>query len=353
MEISIVVCLGDRNGNNFQKLYDNIVAVMKDNFELVVVDNRTNISVSIDFTQPFITYINPGINTRQLHGRMLGFKVSHGDYIWFIDDDDEIVARPPVCNGTDIMILGTITSDTYDIQEYKIHGKCIDYTRPFVFFGAFNTWDITTCYSSQIEFQLWNKLIKRECLDKVYSALADEDLTGVSCNEDVFITCMLPLYSTLRVVYYNACYYIYNVDSSTVSFKGKIHSVTQFLTAIYGWDKFWRLADKYLYNVTEGYQNDIWYRLHYICTCAADDNILYECYKALKKLTHTRNIFELMSIKQKYYNKRDMLVPLNKAVMNIKKLAKIDGYDISIKDVLNMILGGKYAEHSEANGNVL
>jgi len=357
MEISIVVCLGDRNGNNFQRLYDNIVAVMKDNFELVVVDNRNSKPVDLDFTQPFITYVNPGVNTRQLHGRMLGFEASYGDYIWFIDDDDEIVARPPVIKDMDITVLQAHCKDFKDLGNKEgFNWYTIDTQAPLVY-HKYLTFDLKDLDSKMIGVLLWRKLIKRSVLDDAYNVLCSAgDITGISHNEDVIITRMLTYNNRyLSVYFYNAVYYNYDIGSSTCSFDTKVDSSNKIEPTLIGYDKGWHLLDSLLPYDEVHYrrQADLWFRLCMLISWRTTDAVRLDCFNLLKKYTHKSSLDEMLAV-YKYNFITDMFGRrVGEVVKGIQQLSKAENKPKSKYEIMYILTGGKYAEHSKTNGDVL
>lgn len=355
MEISIVVCLGDRNGNNFQRLYDNIVAVMIDNFEIVVVDNRTNKSVNIDFTQRFITYISNTANTRQLHGRMLGFKASHGDYIWFIDDDDEIVARPPVIKDMDMAVLQAYIKDFNDIDNKEgFNWYTIDVHAPLVY-HKYLTFDLNDLDAKMVGVLLWRKLIKRSVLEDAYNVLCSAwDITGISHNEDVIVTRMLTYNNRyLSVYFYNAVYYNYDVGSSTCSINAKVDSSNKIEPALVGYDKGWQILYSLLPIAEVHYrrQEDLWFRLCMLISWRTTDAIRLDCFNLLKKYTHKSSIDEMLAICKCNFINNLFGIAVNKIVNGIQQLSKAENKPKSKYEVMYMLTGGKYAEHSETNGD--
>lgn len=357
MEISIVVCLGDRNGNNFQRLYDNIVAVMKDNFEIVVVDNRTSKPVYINFKQPFIKYVNTLGNTRQLFGRMLGFKESHGDYIWFIDDDDEIVARPPVIKDMDMAVLQAHIKDFNDPDNKEgFNWYTIDIHAPLVY-HKYLTCDLNDLDSKMIGVLLWRKLIKRSVLADAYNVLCSAgDILYISHNEDVIITRMLTYNNRyLSVYFYNAVYYNYDISSSTCSINAKVDSSNKIEPALIGYDKGWRLLYSLLPSDEVHYrrQADLWFRLCMLVSWRTTDAVRLDCFNLLKKYTHKSSLDEMLTVYR--YNFIDSLfgVPANKVIKGLQWLSKAEGKPKSKYEIMYILTGGKYAEHSETDGNVL
>ena len=357
MEISIVVCLGDRNGNNFQKLYDNIVAVMKDNFELVVVDNRTNRSVSIDFTQRFITYVSNDTNTRQLHGRMLGFKASHGDYIWFIDDDDEIVARPPVIKDMDMAVLQAHIKDFNDPDNKKgFNWYTIDIHAPLVY-HKYLIFDLNDLDSKMVGVLLWRKLIRRSILEDAYNTLCSAgDITGISHNEDVIITRMFTYNNRyLSIYFYNAIYYNYDISSSTCSINAKVDSSNKIEPALVGYDKGWRILYALIPSDEVHYrrQADLWFRLCMLISWRTTDTIRLDCFNLLKRYTHKSSLDDMLSIYKHNFIDNLFGVPVNKIIKGMQWLSKAENKPKSKYEVIYMLTGGKYAEHSETDGNIL
>ena len=89
MKLSIVVIFCDKD---FLYL-DNMISMIEKNItiehEIILVDNRDN-------QEPFETkhkVVSKGSNCYIFEGRRLGLDAATGDYIWFVDVDDEIIGE--------------------------------------------------------------------------------------------------------------------------------------------------------------------------------------------------------------------------------------------------------------------
>lgn len=89
MKLSVVIIFCDKDFkylNNMVSMVEKFVTV---EHEIILVDNRDN-------QEPFETkykYVSKGSNCYIFEGRRMGLDVASGEYIWFVDVDDEIIGE--------------------------------------------------------------------------------------------------------------------------------------------------------------------------------------------------------------------------------------------------------------------
>ena len=93
MKISCIILFCDRDYIYIPELLNNIHENLKIDHEIILVDNREEYK-DIDIEIPDeidVSYIDMGRNFRQLQARKFASQNATGDYIWFIDADDNIL----------------------------------------------------------------------------------------------------------------------------------------------------------------------------------------------------------------------------------------------------------------------
>ena len=129
------------------------------NHEIIIVDNRDDKTVPLRYDTENTIIVKTEKNLGILDGRRFGFEHSTGDYIWFVDIDDEITeVKKRYYSESDIIKFPAFVNDEVvfespsfeftDIDNYAIEGILIG-----------------------INCLLWNKWIKRDVLESAYKLI--------------------------------------------------------------------------------------------------------------------------------------------------------------------------------------
>lgn len=171
--------------------------------EVVIVDNRNDKSKPLKYKLDNVVLVETEENIGILDGRRKGFENSNGDYVWFVDIDDEIM---DVCDrgfGDYDIIKFPAYNDNYirDSESYSYYIR-----KPNVC-----TYDTV----SKINIMLWDKWFKRDILEKVYARLPSFNCVY---NEDVLIVLLALEYANeIRVIGTKPMYrHRTNEDSTTL-----------------------------------------------------------------------------------------------------------------------------------------
>lgn len=140
MKLSVIIIFCDKDFIYLDSMIDMVEKFVKVEHEIILVDNRNN-------QTPFETkhkVVSKGENCYILEGRRLGLDEAKGEYIWFVDVDDEII---------DYLTEEDLKDRTEKIIQlhYKVENKerlRLNRTRSIVCFGS--------C--------IWSRLYKTETL---------------------------------------------------------------------------------------------------------------------------------------------------------------------------------------------
>lgn len=242
MKLSVVILFCDKDYQYILPLLESVYSKMKCEWDLVIVDNTEkykNPKLVEDINKymsdkgvDYKVIVNPK-NYAQLSSKKQSLEFCKGDYVWFIDGDDDIA-----CDITQEMIdsvKGDLVTFTYkrilenpnikhseekwcDIKENDI------ITLKFLFQNY--------KYANDIKPQCWNKWIKKSVLNK---ALQNVEIGKVvSCGEDNFITLASLKYSE-TVEERTDCLYI-NYPDRGFSSAYSINTVEEFMYIFQGYN---------------------------------------------------------------------------------------------------------------------
>lgn len=200
-KLSIILLVYDGNTEYLYPFTKNLYEKVRVDFEVIIVDNR-------DVKKSDLIYygkskiVNADGNKGILEGRRLGFENCTGDYVWFVDIDDNI--------------LDVINKDygSADIIEF-----------PFFSEGAFlykspelikqeNFWSVDKFL--KITVYLWNKWIKAEVLKKAY-----EDIPHFFCiyHEDTLVNFTILKYANNLEFVHSTALYIHSKNNNSITLK--------------------------------------------------------------------------------------------------------------------------------------
>lgn len=215
MFLSIVAAFCDKDAQYIPELLNTIKERVHVSHEVILIDNRENNKDEIDFQNAKV--YSKGYNAYQFEARRYSVQFCKGDYIWFIDADDEVL---------------TVESDLEDILKedlivFEYTNKLNIITLPYQHYilkDIFNRnrFNVTTkedilklkpvdCYYDLFTCTFWNKWVKREMMLDIVKDLPENEI--IVASEDV-------LYSALvidRSKSVNFCYdliYLYMQERS-------------------------------------------------------------------------------------------------------------------------------------------
>ena len=159
IKISIIIMNNDRNiENNLSKLFESIESQSFPNKEIIIVKtNTSNISDELNLNKK-ATIVEYGENTGRLKQRYDIVNMAKGEYILFIEGDDEFSSNE-ILN----QIYEKANNAQLDILEYKSYHQTYQKNKIFyqpelfsmMYFGSDN-------FNRQSQFHLCGKLINRE-----------------------------------------------------------------------------------------------------------------------------------------------------------------------------------------------
>lgn len=158
--IDIIVCFCDKDYTLIDNFIKSINLSM--DYNLIFVDDRFDKSIDLKPLLKDFNYIIPPIKLGTFEARRLGFNKSNGEYVWFVDIDDELLDFEFIENNADINIFNFNVNDkiwsSYN-EVWSSYNDCIFNDLSFIERDKY------------FDFGLWNKIFKRVTLDKVYDRI--------------------------------------------------------------------------------------------------------------------------------------------------------------------------------------
>lgn len=162
--LSIIMLVYDGN-QQYLKTFTEYLNRVQVKYEAIIVDNRDNKDKPLEYIGNPTIVVNKS-NLGILEGRRAGFEAATGDYIWFVDIDDEIlVVENNNYGDEDILVFPILVDDTLADKTFK-------HLPPIVKKEDFWTDDI----GGRVTVILWNKWIKRKILEKAYDKIPHVDI---------------------------------------------------------------------------------------------------------------------------------------------------------------------------------
>lgn len=182
IKISIIIMNNNKEiENNFEKLFESIESQSFSDKEIFIVKTDLEDNSSWDNLNNYnnkATIVKYGKNTGRLKQRYDIINMAKGEYILFIEGDDEF-------SSNDILnqIYEKASNDKLDILEYKPFHNNLQknkiYYQPELFssmyFGRDN-------FKKLVQFHLCGKLIKREFFLNIFK---EEDISPLYFNQDI------------------------------------------------------------------------------------------------------------------------------------------------------------------------
>lgn len=191
------------------KYIENLIALIKEKvlipYELIFFDNRNDISEDISFLNEYKVLNTGNGNKFQVEGRKSIIQEAKGNYIWFIDADDEPLKIDDSFN--DLLELN------YDLFSFNYEKDfnpeiCDVYKEDQLFEKTFTD---NLCYRDAYQLLvnvLWNKWIKTEVLKKASELIPSN--TNIIANEDLML--LLAVLKSAQTEY-RSCKFIYKNNS--------------------------------------------------------------------------------------------------------------------------------------------
>ena len=168
LTVAIVYC--DKDAKYVPNLIRNINECVQPSHEIVLVDNTTR-GTPIDGG----TYYWMGGNKYATQGRKKAVELAKGEYIWFVDADDEVYELKDFDFTEDMIVYG------YEITgNPRLHGMS-----PEGEFVVEDEWLFKYTTYNYMERTLWNKIIRTSIVREVESLIPDTWLCVA--GEDVLL----------------------------------------------------------------------------------------------------------------------------------------------------------------------
>ena len=206
MLISIIIPFYDKDHNHFPNML-NYLSKLSFNKEVIFIDDRNDKSMNIRSMYNIpdeykIINSSESGNIGTFESRRTGVLNATGDYIWFVDIDDELYNFEPVLDGSDVICYNFKMNDKENRRFYRNR-----------YFVCKNYNNYKYAYRYLLYGSLWRNLYLRKTLLKVYKQIPthkhlfyyeDMFLNGFVLNNLKRITC-----NTQIIYNYNMTYNYY------------------------------------------------------------------------------------------------------------------------------------------------
>lgn len=263
--LSIVILFCDKDVKYIPSLLENIKENISINYEIVLVDNRENNTDKFTL-DPEYQYFAFGYNARQVQGRKKGIELAKGDYIWFVDADDEVLE---VDSPFEKLMQKDYSLIVFEKSEYRyVQNECL-VGRPLL---------------CAMGVQLWNKWIKTSILRKVEEYIPT-DISGTASEDNMLVIGSLKFGHS--VLFHPQKIYRYLIGRSTCGcptmtaemFKGVIHGYKQVTECI---DKMLTPKEKEKLQWEDHVKGDVKFYIDRLKLCSAKE--IPECVKVLSEI---------------------------------------------------------------------
>ena len=150
--IGIIIC--DKDYIYIDKLLNQISTRVKVPYEIIIIDNREKYK-DIPINAPIA--FSFGYNAYQFSARKKIIDLSRGEFIWFVDGDDEVLGLESFNENVDVNIYNYIGSD----HESNIKPDVLSHV------GV-----LSPDTFSRLGFALWNKIIRKSLYNNVDDIVA-------------------------------------------------------------------------------------------------------------------------------------------------------------------------------------
>lgn len=197
MKLSIIIIFWDKDYKKAERVYTQIKErVSFKDYEIITIDNREETNEKLIF-EPTFSF---GYNARQLAARKKSLEFVKGEYVWFVDADDEVLGLDEFDYTEDCVIF-----DAFFYRRTKKENIFYKYDEDLFLFK--NKVSIEHIDYKNV-LALWNKITKTEKMKEAYSFLPEDK--KIIFFEDCFICFCLDEICKEKVLV-NKCIYKYNI----------------------------------------------------------------------------------------------------------------------------------------------
>ena len=193
MFLSIVAVFCDKDVQYVPNLLNIIEEKVKVSHEVILIDNRENNKDTIDFKGAEVH--TKGYNAYQFEARRFAVQFCKGEYIWFIDSDDNILTVKKDLENTlkeDLIIFNYMVernvlllpfSWRFTKEAFK-RKRFTSIKRPNLmeWCPTNDLWDICCC-------TMWNKWVKRNLMEEIVSLVPSDEI--IVASEDVLYASLI------------------------------------------------------------------------------------------------------------------------------------------------------------------
>ena len=298
-------------------------------YELIFIDdfsedNSTRIIEKFKKKDKRIKLIKNKKNMGTLYSRYIGQINSKSDYIIFIDSDD-IILKTGIFNSynhiknynLDIVQFHSVWED---INRTYIHHKTYIYKKiiynpilSYIFYYNINQF----CKGNEINYALWDKLIKKKVVSKAFQWIGDIYLKKkiIIHNDLIILFAILQMSYSYQYIDEIGYYYISSKKNSAINSWKDLSKVNQIIHSIF-------TNIEFLYEKT--------------------NNTLLDKYFCVFKINHYFKIyyrlFKYINDKEYEYIKKIINKLIDSNYISIKDKLKISNMEIIIKNMKNIFL---------------
>lgn len=238
-KLSVVICVYNTKEDLFKQCLNSVFNSTYKNMEVVIVDDGSTLNYDEILKEfPSIRYFKTE-NQGTLKARLFGIKQTSGDYVCFVDSDDTVSfdyfeAGLSSIDDADIVIndwaFNTKTTKYFCANDSTIKNDFVNKSPIDLFFK----------YKGEEHsyYVLWNKVFKRDVLNRVCEEIEKTDLNKVVYAEDVLMT-YFAFANAKKIKNVHLGYYFYRIHTSqqvsvqTVEkFKNHVESINKIFAII-------------------------------------------------------------------------------------------------------------------------
>ena len=215
--LSIIICVYNTDKDKFNNCLSSISNSILENFEVVVIDDGSTTDYS-DLILEFSKTINLNYfkteNKGTLSARLLGIEKAKGDYICYVDSDDTVSFCYHQASMQEIKDADIIIND----WAFKTGSALYYCAEDSTIINAIKSQNPLDVFISKIGYEhsyyvLWNKIFKKESLQKAKKDIEKSTISKMAYAEDVLI-CYYAFANSKYVKNTHLGYYFYHKHSS-------------------------------------------------------------------------------------------------------------------------------------------